>query len=156
MSIKAPLRSGARLSFNLITMKKILLIIEDDPTLRSLLADAFIHEPLEILTASDGQEGLEKAQHEHPDLILLDITLPKMDGITLLDTLRKNPDDARIPVVILTNDVAMDHVWEGVSLGAYQYLVKANSDIPHIVDVVKQQLTELEAKTASNPTNEPK
>ncbi len=80
-----------------------LLIIEDDKILRDMYKDQFLSNGYTVSTAVDGEEGLQKALQEHPDIILLDLAMPKMDGTTLLEKLRADEWGIRAAVIILTN-----------------------------------------------------
>ncbi len=84
-------------------LTKKILIIEDEAPMRRILKDVFEQEGLKVSEAADGVWGLEKALADHPDLILLDIVMPKMDGITLLKKLRADAWGQTVPVLILTN-----------------------------------------------------
>ena len=83
-------------------MNKI-LIIEDELAYATLLADQLTNRSYEVVTASDGEEGLAKARKEKPDLILLDIRMPKMDGLTMLSDLRHSEQTKLTKVIMLTN-----------------------------------------------------
>lgn len=120
-------------------MKKI-LIVEDEPGLLNALVDKFTHEGFVVLSAKDGQEGLEVALPEHPDLILLDIIMPVMDGMTMLRDLRKDPWGKNVPVILLTNLSEAEKVAESLSQGVYYYLVKSDWKLEDIVKKVKEKL----------------
>ena len=120
---------------------KQLLIVEDDIALGSALSEKFTHEGFLVSRAKDGVEGLAKSKKTHPDLILLDILLPKMDGISMMKKLRKDAWGKRVPIVLLTNlsfdDERMRDVVE------YQpafYLVKSEWRLEDIVKKVKECL----------------
>jgi len=124
-------------------MKKIskkILIVEDDAILLLTLADNLIQEGFDVVKAKDGEEGLEVALREHPDLILLDILLPKMDGVTMLKELRKDKKCLAIPVILLTNLNYDKEVEEAIKHGASDFLVKANWRIEDVVEKIKQRL----------------
>jgi DNA-binding response OmpR family regulator len=97
------------------------LVVEDDHDIRELLTLYFITKGYEVETAHDGQEALEQFQHVLPDLILLDVILPKLDGWSVLTAIRAR---SRIPVIILTSLDDTDDVIKGLSLGADDYLRK--------------------------------
>ena len=120
-------------------MKKI-LIIEDEPALREALADKLSREGFSCLEAKNGLEGLDFALKEHPDLILLDIIMPVMDGMTMLEELRKNPWGKNVPVILLTNLSEVEKVAESLRHGIYDYLVKSDWSLEDIVKKVKGKL----------------
>ena len=121
-------------------MPKKLLIVEDEPALLKALAIKFAREKFEIITASDGEVGLEMALHEHPDLILLDIIMPKMDGMTVLNRLRVDSWGKKVPVIILTNLSDDAKVAEAIKQGTHDYLVKSDWDIGDVVMKVRNRL----------------
>jgi len=122
-------------------MKKI-LIVEDDAILLSTLADNFSHAGFEIIKAKDGEEGFASALSEKPDLILLDILLPKMDGIAVLKKLRQEDWGKDIPVIILTNLNSPANVSEALEdMGELkEYLVKSDLKIKDLIARVKERL----------------
>lgn len=120
-------------------MKKI-LIVEDGPTLLSILVDKFTQEGFKVFVAKDGQEGLSSALKNHPDLILLDIIMPVMDGMTMLYELRKDPWGRSVQVILLTNLSDAGKVSEALAQGVSDYLVKADWKIADIVKEVNEKL----------------
>ena len=123
-----------------IKKRKKILLIEDEAFQSRILGDMFTNEGLDVLKSGDGEEGLKIALKEHPDLILLDIILPKMDGITVLKELRKDSWGKNIPVVILTNLVEAEKAKEALKEGVYDFLIKANSGLNEILEKVKERL----------------
>jgi len=122
-------------------MKKV-LIIEDEPSLVAILTEKITSEGFEVLKAGDGKEGLDKALLGHPDLILLDIIMPKMDGVTMLTKLREDEWGKKVPVVILTNLSDDDMVSKSIQNGVFDYLVKADWKIEDLIDIIKRKLGE--------------
>lgn len=116
------------------------LFIEDEPALQRTLTIALKEAGFEALSAFDGETGLNTAKNEKPDLILLDLIIPKMDGFTVLENLKKDDATKNIPVIVLTNLEATEDVEKVVGLGATTYLVKVNYDIAEIVAKVKEIL----------------
>lgn len=114
---------------------KKILIIEDEATLQKTLNDLLSQEGYEILSAVDGLRGMELAFDKKPDLILLDIILPKMDGFEVLKKIKENKDTSQIPVVILTNLSSVNDIQKALDLGATTYLVKADF---HLNDVLSK------------------
>lgn len=117
-----------------------LLIVDDEAPLLQILSDAFTSEGFMVRTAADGEEGLAQALDWHPDLILLDIVMPKMDGMTMLHKLRATEEGKKIAVILLTNLSDSTKVYDALANGAFDFLVKANWSIKDIVREVKSKL----------------
>jgi len=121
--------------------KAKILIIEDDLTLVEMYKKKFSQEGYEMIEAYNGQDGLLKAQEEKPDLILLDIMMPKMDGFQVLEKLKNDPLLAKIPVMILTNIATKpEDIKRAKKLGACDYIIKANFVPSEIIQKVKNHL----------------
>lgn len=120
-------------------MEKI-VFVEDETTLQKMLAAALQEAGYSVVTAADGEVGLAAVRSEKPDLVLLDLILPKMDGFTVLSEIKKDETTAHIPVIVLTNLESAEDVGKVVALGATTYLVKANYDLPDIVLKIKEVL----------------
>jgi CheY-like chemotaxis protein len=103
------------------------LLIEDDVDIRDMYQLRLSVDGYRVLTAADGDEGLTMAREHQPDIIFLDIRMPKKDGMEVLSEIRADPLLAHIPVVILSNYVDRELVERSLSLGATEYLVKANT-----------------------------
>ena len=101
------------------------LLIEDDVRVRELYELVLKMDEYQVVTAETGEDGLEKATSENPDLIFLDIRLPGMNGLEVLEHLRQDEKTASIPVVILSNLDDEKTISRGVSLGALEYVVKS-------------------------------
>jgi len=120
-----------------------ILIIEDEQAMRDALVDnlqaaGFGH----VDTARDGEEGIEKALKEKPDLILLDIVLPKNDGMTVLSKLRSEQAGKDIKVILLTNLSANDDIIRGVVAGEPSYyIIKAEHPMSFVIEKVKNVLS---------------
>ncbi|MEK7123984.1 MAG: response regulator [Patescibacteria group bacterium] len=122
-------------------MKKYkILLIEDEPGQVLAISSALSSAGYEIVSADDGKEGLAKAKTENPDLILLDIVLPKMDGVAVLNELKKNPQTKEIPVIILTNLATGETMRETMEAGSSDYLVKTDYTLEELVGKIKQVL----------------
>lgn len=117
-----------------------ILIVEDEPSLMAALVDKFTQEGFAVLSAKDGHDGLEVALHDHPDLILLDIILPIMDGMTMLYKLRGDPWGKGVPVILLTNLSEAERVAKSLSQGVHDYLVKSDWKLEDIVKKVNAKL----------------
>jgi len=124
-------------------IKKKILIIEDEMSQRKALVDKFTREGFRVIEVQNGEEGLNIALKEQPHIILLDIVMPKMDGLTMLKKLRqKNQWGKNVPVILLTNlSSDYDKVINAITVDepAY-YLVKANWTINDVVEKVKERL----------------
>jgi len=103
------------------------LLIEDDEAAAEMYRLRMSADGYTVIVARDGQEGLALAESEQPDLVYLDIRLPKMDGLEVLKRLRETPATAAVPVVILTNHGEPDLRERGLKLGALEFLVKADT-----------------------------
>ena len=123
-----------------------ILVVEDEEILLTALAEELKQEGFDVVGAKDGVEGVEKAASEKPNLILLDLVMPRLDGIGALKQIKANPDTKGIPVVILTNLSDYDKVSDALSLGAMDYLVKANYRLEELINKIK---TVLERKPSS-------
>ena len=121
-------------------MPKTILIIEDDKFLREMIAQRLQEEGYDVSMAVDGEEGIKKIQGEKPDLILLDLILPGIDGFEVLERMRKDSELAKIPVVILSNLGQKEEVERGLNLGAVDYLIKAHFTPREIIDKIKKVL----------------
>ena len=120
-------------------MEKI-LFIEDEPTLQKTVGEVLKQEGYTILEAFDGEVGLAIARSEKPDLILLDLILPKKNGFEVLESLKNDPETSQIKVIVLTNLEGSKDVERTLELGAIAYLVKANYKLEDIVDKIKETL----------------
>jgi len=119
--------------------KRKILIIEDDKSLQNALAEMLTQEKYEIISAFDGEEGLKKAKDEKPDLVLLDIILPKKDGYEVLAEIKKG-EEKNIPVLILTNLEEIDNVQKAIDLGATTFMVKSDFSLKDVLEKVKENL----------------
>lgn len=120
--------------------KKTILIVEDDRLLSGVLKNKLTLVGLSVLTASDGVEGLKMSITKRPDLILLDIIMPKMNGIDMLKKLREDAWGKTVPVVLLTNDDNPDHAKETLQDNATDYLIKTDWDINAVIERIKEIL----------------
>jgi len=126
------------------TKQKTILIVEDESAYQRALSEKLGHEGFAFIQAKDGQEGIETALREHPDLILLDIIMPEMDGITMMKKLRVANDWGKnVPIILLTNvNPDYDKINQVVTeyLPAY-YLVKSDNTIGDLVEKIKERLS---------------
>jgi len=117
--------------------KKKILIIEDDRSLQNALVEIIQQEGFETESAFDGEEGLAKIRSFGPDLVLLDIILPKKDGFDLLSEIKKDEALKNIPVLVLTNLEEVNNIQKALDLGANSYLVKSDFSLKDIVEKVR-------------------
>lgn len=122
-------------------MKKI-LFIEDESALQKTLGDFLREEGFEVISALNGKDGLRLAKTEIPDLILLDLILPKINGFDVLRNLKKDEKTKEIPVIILTNLESLEDIERAISLGAKTYLVKSNYSLEEVIEKIKKALEE--------------
>jgi CheY-like chemotaxis protein len=112
------------------------LLVEDDKFLRRACEASLKKRGFTVLTAIDGEEGLQQARTGSPDIILLDMLMPKVSGIEALETLKKDEQMCHIPVVILSNSSVEADVQRAKELGAIGYLVKASISLQELGDRV--------------------
>ena len=121
--------------------KKRILIAEDEEAMIEALSKKFSHEGFEVIEAKDGEEALAAALEEKPDLVILDIIMPKMDGITLLKKIREDKSwGAGVPVIILSNLSDTDNVSEAARYHVFDFLVKTDWHLDDVVKLVKEKL----------------
>ena len=116
------------------------LLIEDEVLILRMYEKIFAYEGFEVITAEEGNEGIEKAKAERPSIILLDIMMPKMDGLKVLELIKQEPELKDIPVVMLTNLSSDTVIKEAFTKGAAGYLVKSEIVNDRIVNEVKQYI----------------
>ncbi|MFA6909329.1 MAG: response regulator [Patescibacteria group bacterium] len=120
--------------------KKKILLIEDDLYLVKIYGNKLRLNGFAISVATTGEEGLHKAVTEQPQVILLDIMLPGIDGFQVLEDLKMKKDTKAIPVIIMSNLGQQTDIERGKELGADDYLVKANLSLIHLVEKIKKYL----------------
>jgi DNA-binding response OmpR family regulator len=120
--------------------KKKILIVEDESTLQKALAEFLTEEGFEVFSALDGEIGVALAKKEKPDVVLLDIILPKKDGYEVLDELKGSEETKGIPVILLTNLESAEDIDRAFEKGASTYLVKSNYKLEEIVGKIKETL----------------
>ena len=121
-------------------MKKILLLVDDEELVLKAISSQFEGDKVKVLTARDGEEGLKLALENHPDLILLDLVMPKLDGMAMLDKLRKDEWGKGVDVIILTNLGDAEKVSQAVENGTFEYLVKVEWNINEVIKKIKNKL----------------
>ena len=121
--------------------KKQILVVEDDQFLRGLMVKKLESEDFDVMQAVDGESGLRLAREKKPDLILLDLVLPGIDGFEVLKQLKADSDTADMQVVVLSNLGQKDDIDRALSLGAKDFLIKAHFTPGDIVEKVKVLLS---------------
>ncbi len=116
--------------------KKILLLIEDNPLLTGIYKTAFEKKSVEVLLAHDGESGIALAQNERPDVIVLDLLMPGIDGFEVLQRLKKDAQTKDIKVVVLTILTEEEAKAKAKKLGAVDYLIKSQLKLQEIVERV--------------------
>lgn len=117
-----------------------LLLVEDDALLTRLYQKRFTKDGHTVITARDGEEGLELIGKEQPDLVLLDIMMPKLSGLEMLERIKANPETRSVPVVVLTNLAGEEEQARAFELGAVAYIVKSSHDPVQIAAKVHEIL----------------
>ena len=124
-------------------MREILkvLIVEDDNLLNKMYYDALVRAGYEVLVEFNGEKGLKSIIKNKPDLILLDLLMPKMNGFQVLEKMKQNPEVNDIPVIILTNYGEIENVAKTVEMGVSGFNIKSEITPDQVVDKVKNILS---------------
>ena len=120
-----------------MSMKKI-IIVEDETILQKALSIELLGAGFQVMSAQDGEAGLALIQKEIPDLVLLDLTMPKLSGFDVLTALKKEKSTNSIPVVILSNLGQDEDKAKGLKLGAVDYYVKSSTDLSELTEKIKK------------------
>jgi two-component system alkaline phosphatase synthesis response regulator PhoP len=121
-------------------MPKKILLIEDDDMLSTILLNQLTGENLTVSVAHDGEEGLNMILKDRPDLVVLDIVLPKKDGIAVLDELYKREPNNNTTIIILSNSKDMSHIASATNHNVVAYLLKSDHTLPSIVQTIQAYL----------------
>ena len=121
-------------------LRNKILIAEDDLMLLNIVTEKLVKEGFEVIQAKDGTEALHKALAQSPDLILLDILMPKMDGVTMLKKLREEKKFVATPVILLTNVTYGPQIDEAIKHGVQDFMIKTNWKLDDVVEKIKQKL----------------
>lgn len=119
-----------------------ILLVEDDTFLIDILVQKLKNDDFDVIHAGDGETAIQKAHNESPDIILLDIILPGMNGFEVIKRLKDDPNTENIPIAILSNLGQKEDIEKGQKLGAVDFIVKANHSLDEIVDRVGDILAE--------------
>lgn len=117
-----------------------ILIVEDEEVLAKVLEEKLTNENFQVKIAGDGEMALSSAESFRPNLILLDLILPKKHGLVVLDELKANPELKSIPVIILSNLDDDENIKKSLRLGAVDYFVKSQHPLQEIVEKVKEYI----------------
>jgi len=116
------------------------LIIEDDSYISDMYKIKLESEDFEVATAKDGIVGIKMLEKQKPDIVLLDVVMPKIDGFSILKTIKRNSELKKIPIVLLTNLSQKENVEKGFELGADSYIIKAHFTPSEVVEKIKEIL----------------
>ncbi len=119
---------------------KKILIVEDEPALLAVLGNSLVKEGFTVIKAKDGQDGLNQALADHPDLILLDVIMPVMDGMTMLKKLRHDQWGTSVPVILMSNLPDSEKSAVLTPNGSLDYLIKSDWKLEEVVKKVKEKL----------------
>lgn len=122
------------------TPKHKILIVDDDPFILDMYALKFREQGFDVEVARDGKEGLNKIKEYEPEVVLLDVVMPILDGFDVMRELKKEKAGPTIRVILLTNLGQKDDVERGMQLGAYDYIIKAHFTPSEVVDKVRNIL----------------
>jgi len=130
------------------------LIIEDDSLMSRMYQKIFTFQNYEVEVAADGEEGLAKVASVHPTIILLDVMMPKMNGLQVLEKLKANEETKNIPVIMLTNLAGQQDAEAALAKGAVKYIVKSDHEPKEVADMVDEIIagyTRNEVPSVSQP-----
>lgn len=122
-------------------MKKI-LVIDDDQFFSKTLEAALPQGKYELISAEDGEVGLQKLKDEKPDLIILDLMMPKLDGTAFLHKIQEDPDLPKVPVLVSSNLSSVKKISDVMSMGAVGYVIKSDESLQSIVQDIERVLGE--------------
>ena len=131
-------------------MKKI-LIVEDDQLIANIYRNRFSREGFQVSIAPDGQAGLDLVRSFHPDVVILDLMLPKLTGVELTKRIRAEPNLEQLPVIVLSNAYLTSMMQQACKAGATKCLSKANSNPKGVVEVVRTLLSGDSAPVVAPP-----
>jgi DNA-binding response OmpR family regulator len=117
-----------------------ILVADDDPAIQKVLFQTFQLEGYEVATASDGEEALTELEGELPDVVVLDVMMPKLDGFDVLKRIRENPRTKTLPVILLTARSSQEDIWQGWQSGVDYYMTKP-FDVEDLLKFLEHVLT---------------
>ncbi len=137
-------------------MKKAkIVLVEDDVILSKVINEELEEAGFDVIKAIDGEKGLVAVKSKKPDLVLLELMLPKMHGFEVLEEIKKDPEVQSIPVMILTMLGSDDDIKKGLQLGANDYIVKSQHAVGEIIDKVKDFFNEGQHTVANTSSDTP-
>ena len=121
--------------------KKTILLVEDEELMLIPLAEKLIKQGFNVIQAHDGEEGVTKALEVHPDIVILDIIMPLMDGMTAMKKIREDGDWGKdVPIVMLSNLSDPDKISDAANYNVFDFLVKTDWKLDEVVDFIKQKM----------------
>lgn len=120
-------------------MAKI-LFVEDDPLIVKIYTTRLVADGYQVLSSDNGEDGLKLAEAELPDVIILDVMMPKMDGFGVLTRIRQNDKMKKTPVLLYSNLAQEDEIKRAMELGATEFIIKANLSPTEMVNKIKQYI----------------
>lgn len=124
--------------------KKVLLI-EDDATLRDFLTTRFTEQGIEVITANDGEDGLNKMLNNNPDATVIDVMLPKKNGFTVIDEFRTKKPESSMSIIVLSNLDNMQYAANAMEKKAFAYIIKSDRSLDAVASLIEEQLTSVVA-----------
>lgn len=124
----------------MVQNKKLILIAEDDKYISIAYRDGLARAGFDVVTSIDGAEALKEIKSEKPDLVLLDLIMPIMNGFEVLEEIKKDPSTKKIPIIILSNLGQDTDITKAKEKGAVDYLVKADFSMKEVIDKIKSHL----------------
>ncbi len=121
--------------------KKKIMIVEDDSFVMDIYQTKLSREGFEVIEAVNGTEAIKKMRAGEPDLVLLDIVMPYMNGLEILKKIKEDKDLKKLPVILLTNLSQKEDIQEGLALGAADYLIKSHFTPTEVMEKVRKQLS---------------
>lgn len=122
-----------------------ILVVDDEPTIVRLMEFILARQGHTVLVAINGEEALEKIKSQHPDLVLLDIMMPRIDGYEVAQRLRADGETAELPIIMLSAKAQEEDIRKGVDVGVDEYITKPFTP-DHLVQVVAKHLKQIESK----------
>lgn len=123
-----------------VVPKYLILVVDDEQFIRESYQELLLAEGYKVITASNGQEGVNMAAQYHPDIIMLDLLMPVMDGMTAIPELKKNPNTKDIPIIILTNAGSVENMKQAGYYNVFTFLIKINVGPDEIIKILRQAL----------------
>jgi len=121
---------------------KKVLIVEDDNLLLVTLTHQFEDAGYDVIAATDGEQGLARFLESAPDAVILDVMMPRKDGVEMLEEIRKQAPDSETPFIVLSNANDMDFIYRAMGSGAIAYLLKSDRQIDSVVKLVEEKISQ--------------